>query len=112
MKFLISAVVSMSLLSANSAFALGKREEGVLIGLGSAILVGSVLKDRRSGGSYGEYGDYRYNDRAEFPPFRCNANSVQCAYERGVWEREYEIWKREKDRAYRCGRYGECGEVQ
>ena len=109
MKFLIPVLLS-SLVFSTHANALGKREEGVLIGLGSAILVGSVLRDRNQGGDYG-YG--RYGDRNEFPPFRCRANSVQCAYERGVWEREREIWMQEKDAAVRCGRFGECdGDVR
>ena len=72
MKFLIPVLLS-SLVFSTHANALGKREEGVLIGLGSAILVGSVLRDRNQGGDYG-YG--RYGDRNEFPPFRCRANSV------------------------------------
>jgi len=109
MKYFISALV-ISMLFASNANALGKREEGVLIGLGSAILIGSVMNNDRSygGGDYG-YGGYgNYGNRGEFPPFRCRGDSVRCAYERGVWEREREIWQREKDTAYRCGRYGEC----
>lgn len=108
MKFLISFLV-VSIFFSTHASALGKREEGVLIGIGSALLVGSVMRDRDYGG--GDYGYGRYGNRDEFPPFRCRSNSVQCAYERGVWEREREIWLQEKDQAYRCGRYGECDDL-
>ena len=108
MKYLIAAALAVSLLSASNANALGKREEGVLIGLGSAILLGSVYRNgeaRRTGG----YGDYNYS-RTDFPPFRCSGDSVECAYQRGRWEREREIWLQEKEDAYLCGRYPEkCG---
>ena len=111
MKSLILAVLAATLVSTN-ANALGKREEGVLIGIGSAILINSVMRDREhsdvSDYGYDHHGRYRWSRVNEFPAFRCRDNSVQCAYERGVWERERAIWKQEKDRAYRCGRYGEC----
>ena len=108
MKFLISSLV-VSIFFSTHVSALGKREEGVLIGIGSAILVGSVMRDRDYSG--GDYGYGRYGNRDEFPPFRCRSNSVQCAYKRGAWEREREIWLQEKDQAYRCGRYGECDDL-
>ena len=111
MKNLILAVLAATLVSTN-ANALGKREEGVLIGIGSAILINSVMRDREhndvSDYRYDHHGRYRWSRVNEFPAFRCRDNSVQCAYERGVWERERAIWKQEKDHAYRCGRYGEC----
>ena len=111
MKSLILAVLAATLVSTN-ANALGKREEGVLIGIGSAILINSVMRDREhndvSDYGYDHHGRYRWSRVNEFPAFRCRHNSVQCAYERGVWERERAIWKQEKDHAYRCGRYGEC----
>ena len=107
MKFLISYLVASIFFSTNAS-ALGKREEGVLIGIGSAILVSSMTRDRNY--SEGDYGYGRYGNRDEFPPFRCRSNSVQCAYEMGVWEREREIWLQERDQAYRCGRYGDCNQ--
>ena len=111
MKSLILAVLAATLVSTN-ANALGKREEGVLIGIGSAILINSVMRDREhndvSDYGYDHQARYRWSRVNEFPAFRCRDNSVQCAYERGVWERERAIWKQEKDQAYRCGRYGEC----
>ena len=116
MKYLIAAAIAVSLLSVSNANALGKREEGVLIGLGSAILLGNVYRNgetRRTGGAYGGYGGYGRGygyGQTDFPPFRCNGNSVDCSYQRGVWEREREIWLQAKDDAYMCGRYPEkCG---
>lgn len=114
MKYLIAAALAVSLFSTSNANALGKREEGVLIGLGSAILLGSVYRNgesRRTGGyGYPTYGrGYGYG-QTDFPPFRCHGNSVDCSYQRGVWEREREIWLQEKEDAYLCGRYPEkCG---
>lgn len=111
MKYLVSVAIAMSLLASN-AHALGKREQGVLIGLGSAIVLGSVLdRDDR----YDDYydpnnpSDVYYGRYRGFPKFRCEfRSSVQCAYERGRWERARDEWYKDKDRAYRCGRYGEC----
>ena len=111
MKSLILALLAATLVSTN-VNALGKREEGVLIGIGSAILINSVMRDREHNDvrdyGYDHYDRYRWSRVNEFPAFRCRDNSVQCAYERGVWERERAIWKQERDHAYRCGRYGEC----
>jgi len=111
MKSLILTLLVATLVSTN-VNALGKREEAVLIGIGSAILINSVMRDREhndvSDYGYDHHDRYRWSRVNEFPAFRCRDNSVQCAYERGVWERERAIWKQEKDHAYRCGRYGEC----
>lgn len=112
MRILILALLSATFISTN-ANALGKREEGVLIGIGSAILVNSVMRarahDRAGDYEYGYHdGRYGFLRGGEFPSFHCRENSIECAYERGVWERERAIWMEEKDRAYRCGRYGEC----
>jgi len=112
MKILILALLGATLVSTN-ANALGKREEGVLIGIGSAILVNSVMRNSALHGA-SDYGYGYHHSRygvlrgSEFPAFRCRDNSIECAYERGVWERERALWMQEKDRAYRCGRYGEC----
>jgi len=116
MKYLIAAALAVSLLSASNANALGKREEGVLIGLGSAMILSKVYRNGGSGGysggygGYGgTYGGYGYGN-TDFPRFRCRGNSVDCAYQRGVWEREREVWLQQKDDAYMCGRYPEkCG---
>ena len=109
MKSLIPALLAAALISAN-ANALGKREEGVLVGLGSAILINSVIRDRDYSGEhrYDHQSQFGWSRGKELPAFQCRDNSVQCAYERGVWERERAIWMQRKDRAYRCGRYGEC----
>ena len=88
MKSLILALLAATLVSTN-ANALGKREEGVLIGIGSAILINSVADREHSDVSnygYDHHGRYRWSRVNEFPAFRCRDNSVQCAYERGVWE--------------------------
>ena len=100
MRYVVSLFTLTFLLSSH-ANAIGKREEGALIGVVSTLLVTSALQDRRS--TYD-----RHDTRSEFPPFRCHSDSVQCAYERGVYEREHEKWLEEKDAAYRCGRYGDC----
>ena len=45
MKSIILALLAATLVSTN-VNAIGKREEGVLIGISSAILINSVLRDR------------------------------------------------------------------
>lgn len=125
MKYFISALV-ISMMFASNANALGKREEGVLIGIGSIWALNALSKDRNRDydreryerwvgtGQYGDAyrGDFGQRSRhvqpTEFPPFRCYGDSVQCSYERGLWERERDEWLKDKDAAYRCGRYGEC----
>ncbi len=109
MKYLIAAVLVTSIFSVSSANALGRREEGALIGLGSALLIGSIYRNSqdRQSNEYGSYGRYGQTD---FPNFRCRGNSVDCSYQRGVWERQREVWLQEKENAYLCGRYPErCG---
>ena len=56
MKSLIVAVLAATLVS-NNANALGKREEGVLIGIGSAILINSVMRERE----HNDVSDYGYD---------------------------------------------------
>lgn len=89
------------------SMALGDKEAGVLIGVGSTLLLGRILNPQDPNAKY-----YPYNPNGEFRPFRCSGDSVQCAYERGVWERQYQEWMKEKDAAYQCGRFGHCGPTQ
>ena len=56
MKSLILAVLAATLVSTN-VNALGKREEGVLIDIGSAILTNSVMRDRE----HYDVSDYGYD---------------------------------------------------
>ncbi len=56
MKSLILAVLAATLVSTN-VHALGKREEGVLIDIGSAILTNSVMRDRE----HYDVSDYGYD---------------------------------------------------
>ena len=111
MKSLTAVLLAATLVSTN-VNALGKREEGILIGIGSAILINSVMLGREHGHAsdyrYDHHDQHRWSRGNEFPVFRCRDNSVQCAYERGVWEREKAIWVQERNRAYRCGRHREC----
>ena len=59
----------------------------VLIGIGSAILVNSVMRDREhndvSDYAYDHHDRYRWSSVNEFPAFRCRDNSVQCAMREG-----------------------------
>ena len=102
------AIIVGSLLMSQPAAALGDREEGVLIGIGSLLILDELARGRE----VDRIGVYRGNRATrQFPRFRCSSrDAVTCAYERGVWERERELWYKEQARAYRCGRYGECDE--
>ena len=88
------------LLTSTQAVALGDTEEGILYGLGLYKLYDIITEqpDWEPGQTYGS--------SSEFPPFRCRGNSIQCSYERGVYEREREEWEDAKQKAYECGRTG------
>ena len=105
---LFVAMIALMIYSTTSS-ALGEREKGVLIGIGTSIVYDRVFRN----GGFGYPGSYpgTYGNNGAFPQFRCshpNPQSVQCSYERGVYERERQIWQEEKNAAYRCGRFGEC----
>lgn len=82
----------------------GDTERGILYGLAGALLLNELSQRNSEYYShwYGAHTRHRY-DRG-FPPFRCRGNEIQCAYERGVWERELQAWQDAKNRAYWCGR--------
>ena len=88
------------LVFSTNAYSLGQTEEGILYGIG-IYKVFDIINDRREW----EPGQ-TYGSSSEFPPFRCRGDSVKCAYERGVYERELEEWRDRKNKAYECGRYG------
>jgi hypothetical protein len=101
-------VIGGGLMISQPAAALGDREEGVLIGIGSLLILDEIA-ERRDVGSFGVWRGNR--PTRDFPRFRCSSrDGITCAYERGAWERERELWYQEQARAYRCGRYGECNE--
>ena len=84
----------------SEAKAIGDTERGILYGLGIYKLYDVVTAQEpwEPGKTYG--------NSDSFPPFRCRGDSVRCSYERGVYEREREIWEDDKQKAYECGRYG------
>ena len=96
----VSFLVTLGILHAQNANALGDTEEGILWGLGIYKVYDLITEEDpwEPGQTYG--------GSSEFPPFRCRGDSVKCAYERGVYEREREEWEDRKTKAYECGRYG------
>ena len=96
----VTFIVLLFMLWSSKAEALGDVEEGILWGLGIYHIYDKITENEPW-----EPGQV-YGDRAEFPPFRCRGDSIKCAYERGVYEREREEWQDRKEKAYECGRYG------
>ena len=88
------------LVFSTNAYALGDVEEGILYGLG-IYKVWDIINEEEEWKSGQVYGD----DQG-FPPFRCRGDSIKCAYERGLYEREREEWEDKKNKAYECGRTG------
>ena len=88
------------LVFSTNAYSLGQTEEGILYGLG-IYKVWDIINEEeewKSGQVYGQ-------DQG-FPPFRCKGDSIKCAYESGVYEREREEFEDKKMKAYECGRTG------
>ena len=96
----IGALAISVALFANNANAIGDTEEGILWGLGIYKAWDLINEEPpwEPNSSYG-YGD-------TFPPFKCRGDSIRCAYESGVYEREREEWEDKKTKAYECGRTG------
>ena len=96
----VGFIVLLFFLWSSKAEAIGDTERGILYGLGIYKIYDVITEQEewKPGNTYG------HSD--EFPPFRCRGDSIKCAYERGVYEREREEWQDAKDKAYECGRYG------
>ena len=96
----VSFLVTLFILHSQKAHAIGDTERGILYGLGIYKVYDVITAQEpwEPGQTYG--------NTSEFPPFRCSGDSVKCAYERGVYERELEEWQDRKNKAYECGRYG------
>ena len=94
------AIAIALLVFSTNAYSLGQTEEGILYGLGIYKVWDVITQEEewKSGQVYGQ-------DQG-FPPFRCRGDSIKCAYERGVYEREREAWEDQKTKAYECGRTG------
>lgn len=100
-KVIIAFVLSMF---AVQAHAWGDREQGILVGIGSAILVDKILDSR----STAPAPHYPPMYGSTFPPFVCHASEIECAYQKGVYDRQLREYENMKRRAYACGRYGRC----
>ena len=98
----ITVITSVTTFSTKS-FSIGSTEQGVLYGVFGTVLLQKIFTKQDNTSQY-----YPENPTGEFPPFRCSGNSVECSFQRGVWEKQHEEWLKAKDVAYRCGRYGEC----
>ena len=95
-------ILFLCIFSSLPAAALGKREEGVLLGVGGMLLLNEIDRNRT-----GVYRGERH-PRNEFPRFRCYGDAITCSFEKGVYDRELNDYYQRQYRAYRCGRYGEC----
>ena len=101
--FVAAVILGISLLTWSSkSQAIGDTEQGILWGIFGTTVLMEIFDPSNRDDQY-----YPNNPTGEFPPFRCNGDSVTCAYQRGKWEREYEDWLKAKDRAYQCGRFPE-----
>ena len=94
------AIAIALLVFSTNAYSLGQTEEGILYGLG-IYKVWDVITQEEEWKS-GQV----YRQDQGFPPFRCRGDSIKCAYERGLYEREREEWEDQKTKAYECGRTG------
>ena len=101
MKTILLALTFIALMvPAPKSIALGQTEEGILYGLGIYKIFDIVTEeDPWEPGQSREYGN-------DFPPFSCKGSGIDCAYQRGVYEREREEWEDAREKAYECGRYG------
>ena len=88
------------LVFSTNAYSLGQTEEGILYGLG-IYKVWDIINEEPEWEPNQTYGTSQ-----GFPPFRCNGDSIKCAYERGQYEREREEWQAKVIKAYECGRTG------
>jgi hypothetical protein len=98
----VSFLVTLGILHAQKANALGDTEEGILWGLGIYKIYDVLTEEEQEGWEPGVV----YNTGNEFPPFRCQGDGISCAYQQGVYEKEKEEWYDKKQKAYECGRYG------
>ena len=97
----VAFLLVLGLLTASmKAQALGDTEEGILYGIGIYKIYDVITQDDPwEPGQSREYGD-------QFPPFACRGSGIECAYQKGVYEREREEWEDAREKAYECGRYG------
>ena len=96
----VAFMLILFLLHSSKANALGQTEEGILYGIGIYKIFDIITEeDPWEPGQSRSYGD-------SFPPFSCRGSGIECAYQRGVYEREKEEWEDARDKAYECGRYG------
>jgi hypothetical protein len=96
----LAFIVTLLILHTSKANALGQTEEGILYGLGIYKIYDIINEeDPWEPGQSRSYGD-------QFPRFSCRGDGIECAYQRGVYEREKEEWEDAREKAYECGRYG------
>ena len=102
-KWILISLFILSLGFTPNSYSIGATEQGVLYGIVGTVVLQKVFAEDRDSEEY-----FPQNPNGDFPPFRCSGGSVECSFQRGVWEKQYEEWLKAKDDAYRCGRYGEC----
>ena len=96
----VAFMLVLFLLHSSKANALGQTEEGILYGIGIYKIFDIMTEEEPwEPGQDRSYG-------SEFPRFSCRGDGVECAYQRGVYEREKEEWEDRREKAYECGRYG------
>ena len=96
----VTFIFVLFLLWSSKANAIGDTEAGILYGLGIYKIYDLINEEEPwEPGQSRDYGN-------SFPPFRCKGSGIDCAYQRGVYEREKEEWEDAREKAYECGRYG------
>ena len=97
----VSFLLVLGLLTVSmNAQSLGDTEEGILWGLGIYKIYDVITEEEPwEPNQTRDYGN-------SFPPFSCRGSGIDCAYQKGVYEREREEWEDAREKAYECGRYG------
>jgi len=97
---LLALTIVVLMVPSPKSMALGQTEEGILYGIGIYKIFDIITEeDSWEPGQTREYG-------SDFPPFSCKGSGIDCAYQKGVYEREKEEWEDKREKAYECGRYG------
>jgi len=100
----LAAIVSSLTVSA-SVHAWGDREQGILTGIVGAVVIKEVFGHYAGDDTNYPTQYYTSGNNGRFPEFRCSGSEVDCAYERGVYDRKRQEWEEMKQEAYECGRY-------
>ena len=107
MKNKISAFFIVASITSGPVIASNNMLEGALYAIGITGGISYIVnKNAQTKLQQQQQLEYTMRNRLDYPNFICYSDPIDCAYQRGLYDQQKELFQQQRSDAYNCGRWG------